>query len=226
MLTMDAHCRLSLCCKNGGVLGGSFLSYGTAHHTFCHVSISASFAMQSAIRIPSRCPVPHWRALNGFPPAATLAIGTERSCCAVTTLLCPSPTSPLCFAGADLVICVRHEVICNCRSGMSSPSTTSRTVDVSFLVPARAQRVFLCVLLARGIWNLHRPPIFTIASSIFCSAHCTRASLPPFGKPQLRVGPRALTKAGRGVWAPKPTCYGGTCGSPCRVLRGGPEQND
>ena len=147
-----AHCRLLLCCKNGGVLGGPFLSYGTAHHTFCHMTLSASFAMQSAVRIPSCCTVPHWRALNGFPPAATLSIGTEGPCCAVTTLHCPSPTSPLGFAGPDLVICVRPKVICYCRSGMSSPLTTPRTVVVFFLVPTRAPRVFLI------FWSMEHSP--------------------------------------------------------------------
>ena len=110
-------------------------------------SATCPFLHHSQCNLPSEfrlsCPVPHWRALNGFPPAATLSIGTKRPCCVFTTLFCPSPMSPLCLASADLVICVRHEVICNCRSGMSSPSTMSRTVDVFFLVPAKAQRVFL-----------------------------------------------------------------------------------
>ena len=55
----------------------------------------------------------------------------------------PCPDLVHYFCQHHLVICVRCEVICNRRSKMSLPSTTLQTVDVFFLVPAKAQRVFL-----------------------------------------------------------------------------------
>ena len=112
------------------------------HHTFCHISILASFVTRPAVWILSHCLVPHWRALCIFPLATTWSIGTEVLCCAFQILCCPFPTSPLVFASIDLVICTHCGVICNCRSGMALPSTTMQTMDFFLVVPAKAQQAF------------------------------------------------------------------------------------
>ena len=104
------------------------------------MSILASFTRLPTIQITPHSPASHWRALCEFPLGAMWSIGMEVLCYAFQILCCPSLILPLCLPIVNLVICARHGVICNRRSGMSPPSTMLWTVDVFHLAPTKAQR--------------------------------------------------------------------------------------